>query len=100
MLAKFKFETVVEDVNEMHIGEWTNIIYNMADPPVPSTPLTPYALPYQLERHGCALDGEKLKRVSYHALSLGISIINSLTRNSSRRSSGINTPIPALTSTL
>lgn len=42
--------------------EWTKIIVN-ANPPVPSTPLTPYAQPYQLEKHGCALDNEKIKKV-------------------------------------
>lgn len=62
-LAKFKFETVAEDVNEMHMAEWTNIIGNLADPPVPDTPLSPYAHPFQLEKQGCALDGEKVKRI-------------------------------------
>jgi hypothetical protein len=49
----------------MHMTEWTNIIGNLANPPVPSTPLSPYAHPFQLEKQGCALDGEKVKRVSY-----------------------------------
>jgi hypothetical protein len=62
-MAKFRFETVVEDVNEMHMAEWTNLIGNLAEPPVPSTHLSPYALPSELERHGCALDGEKFKKV-------------------------------------
>lgn len=40
--------------------EWTKIIINAN---VPSTPLTPYAQPYQLEKHGSALDNEKVKKV-------------------------------------
>lgn len=44
------------------MGEWTKIIME-STPPVPNTPLTPYAHPYQLEKHGCALDNEKIKTV-------------------------------------
>jgi len=61
-LAKMKFSDIVEDVNEVHMEEWTKIIIN-ANPPVPSTPLTPYAQPYQLEKHGSALDNEKIKKI-------------------------------------
>ncbi|KIM22374.1 hypothetical protein M408DRAFT_290788 [Serendipita vermifera MAFF 305830] len=62
-LAKLRLETVVEDINGVHMEEWTKIIATYANPPVPFTPLSPYALQYQLEKHGCALDGEKLKKV-------------------------------------
>jgi hypothetical protein len=48
---------------------WTKLIVE-AKPPVPNTPLSPYALPYQLEKHGCALDGSKIKQVSKHGISL------------------------------
>ncbi|KAG8831943.1 hypothetical protein FRC17_002314 [Serendipita sp. 399] len=61
-LAKLKFDDMVEDVNELHMSKWTEII-TQSTPPVPSTPLSPYALRYQLERHGCALNGEKLKKI-------------------------------------
>ncbi|KAG8799655.1 hypothetical protein FRC16_004646 [Serendipita sp. 398] len=61
-LAKLKFDDMVEEVNELHTSKWTEII-TQASPPVPSTPLSPYAPRYQLERRGCALNGQKLKEI-------------------------------------
>jgi hypothetical protein len=46
----------------MHMEQWTKII-TTSNPPVPNTPLAPYLPLYQLEEHGCALDGEKTRKV-------------------------------------
>lgn len=49
-------------MNDIHVGEWAKIITN-STPPVPRTPLTPYAQTYRFGERGCALDGTKLKEV-------------------------------------
>jgi hypothetical protein len=51
-----------QDINEMHMEQWAKII-TTSSPPVPNTPLSPYAHPYILEEHGYAIDGDKIKRV-------------------------------------
>jgi hypothetical protein len=59
----------------MHMQQWTKII-TTSNPPVPDTPLLPYLPLYQLEEHGCALDGTKTKKVGawsrYHPNPMGM----------------------------
>jgi hypothetical protein len=55
-------DTHSKDLNDLHVGEWARIIMNSM-PPVPQTPLSPYAYAYQVEEHGCALNGNKIKEV-------------------------------------
>lgn len=51
-----------QDINEMHMEQWTKTI-TTSSPPVPSTPLSPYAQPYILEEHGYAMNADKVKKV-------------------------------------
>jgi len=51
-----------EHLNDLHVGEWAKIITN-STPPVPRTPLSPYIYEYQVEQHGCALDGNKIRKI-------------------------------------
>ncbi|KIM22643.1 hypothetical protein M408DRAFT_322703 [Serendipita vermifera MAFF 305830] len=62
LLAGWGMRDVTEDVNETHMEEWSKIIAN-SSPPVLRTPLSPYMPLYQLEEHGCALDGEKTRKI-------------------------------------
>jgi hypothetical protein len=57
-----KLNRMNQDINEMHMEQWTKTI-TTSSPPVPSTPLSPYAQSYILEEHGYAMDGDKIKKV-------------------------------------
>jgi hypothetical protein len=52
----------VEEINEHHVGAWTEMITN-SKPPVPNTPLTAYLDKYGLEKHNVAFSNKKLKDV-------------------------------------
>ena len=53
---------VVEDINEHHVGGWTEMVQK-SNPPVPNTPLSAYMDAYQLEKHVCAFSNQKIKEV-------------------------------------
>ena len=53
---------VVEDINEHHVGGWTEMVQK-SNPPVPNTPLSAYMDAYQLEKHVCAFSNAKIKEV-------------------------------------
>ncbi|KAG9226048.1 hypothetical protein CCMSSC00406_0008710 [Pleurotus cornucopiae] len=60
--AKWKLEEMVEDINEHHVGAWTEMI-TKSDPPIPNTPLTAYMDSYALQKHVVAFDNSKIKEV-------------------------------------
>jgi hypothetical protein len=49
----------------MHMEGWTQILQN-SNPPVLNSPLSPYAFPYQLDKHGFSGDGAKLRAVTVY----------------------------------
>ncbi|KAL1730285.1 hypothetical protein EV714DRAFT_284314 [Schizophyllum commune] len=57
-----KMADVVEDINEHHVGGWTEMVQK-SNPPVPNTPLSAYMDAYQLEKHVCAFSNQKIKEV-------------------------------------
>ncbi|KAJ3979181.1 hypothetical protein F5890DRAFT_1641432, partial [Lentinula detonsa] len=59
----YKFmDDAVEDINEHHVGGWTQMIQN-SKPPIPNTPLSAYMDKYALETHIVALSNTKIKEV-------------------------------------
>lgn len=62
VLAKFKLEDVVEDINEEHVSGWTKML-EASNPPIQSTPLTPYVDENALAKRVVALDNKKIKNV-------------------------------------
>ncbi|KAF7966847.1 hypothetical protein HWV62_36895 [Athelia sp. TMB] len=65
--AKFKLEDVVEDVNEHHVGGWTEMLM-ASDPPITNTPLSAYMTTHQLAKHKLAYDNTKMKKVLGYTL--------------------------------
>ncbi|KAL1746969.1 hypothetical protein HDZ31DRAFT_80791 [Schizophyllum fasciatum] len=57
-----KMADVVEDINEHHVGGWTEMVQK-SNPPIPNTPLSAYMDNYQLEKHVVAFDNRKIKDV-------------------------------------
>jgi hypothetical protein len=53
-------EDAVEDINEHHVGGWTEMITS-SKPPIPNTPLTAYMDKYALEKHVVAFSNAKIK---------------------------------------
>jgi len=53
---------VVEDINEQHVGGWTEMLQS-SDPPVTKTPLTAYMDKHALEKITVGWSNAKLKRV-------------------------------------
>jgi hypothetical protein len=60
--ANLNFKEMSEEVNEMHMEQWTKLI-TTANPPVPNTPLTVYIEKHLLEKFSVAYDGKKIKEV-------------------------------------
>ncbi|KAJ3976409.1 hypothetical protein EV361DRAFT_884094 [Lentinula raphanica] len=59
----YKFmEDAVEDINEHHVGGWTQMIQH-SNPPIPNTPLSAYMDKYALEKHIVAFSNTKIKEV-------------------------------------
>ena len=52
----------LEDINEHHVGGWTEMIQS-SKPPVPNTPLSAYMDKFQLSKHVVAFDNAKIKTV-------------------------------------
>ncbi|KIM19738.1 hypothetical protein M408DRAFT_83116, partial [Serendipita vermifera MAFF 305830] len=54
---------IIEEATEVHLNAWNEII-TTSNPPVPDTPLSPYMPPGLIMEHGCAMDGERIKKAS------------------------------------
>ncbi|KAF9001941.1 hypothetical protein BDQ17DRAFT_1390891 [Cyathus striatus] len=52
----------LEDINEAHVGSWTEMI-QASNPPCPNTPLSAYLDKYTLEKHVIAFNNAKIKEV-------------------------------------
>ncbi|KIK06638.1 hypothetical protein K443DRAFT_674295 [Laccaria amethystina LaAM-08-1] len=63
----FKFMDDLEDINEQHVGAWTDMLMN-SNPPVTKTPLTAYMDKYALEKHVVAFNNAKIKAVMGYKL--------------------------------
>jgi len=61
-MAKFKLDDVVEDVNEYHVGAWTQML-QASKPPIQNSPLTPYMDAHSLAKHSLAYNNAKIKEV-------------------------------------
>lgn len=59
---QMKTEEVLEEINELHMEAWNQLIAK-ADPPVPNTPLTPYMEGFMLEKRSFAFKGGKLQKI-------------------------------------
>jgi hypothetical protein len=61
---QFKLDDVVDEINEHHVGGWTEMI-TTSNPPVPKTPLSAsaYMDNKSLSRHVVAFNNTKLKNV-------------------------------------
>jgi hypothetical protein len=55
-------DDAVDDINEHHVGGWTEMITN-SNPPIPNTPLTAYMDNYALSKHVVSFDNAKIKAV-------------------------------------
>ncbi|KAJ8093315.1 hypothetical protein PM082_020801 [Marasmius tenuissimus] len=61
----FKFmddNKAVEEINEHHVGGWTEMIQN-SNPPISNTPLSAYMDQYALEKRVVGLDNTKVKEI-------------------------------------
>jgi len=61
-IAKFKLDDVVEDINEHHVGGWTEML-SASNPPITNTPLSAYMDSYALSKHSVAFNNTKIKEV-------------------------------------
>jgi hypothetical protein len=52
----------VEDINEVHVGGWVDMIQT-STPPIPNTPLSAYMDKYALDKHTVAFSNKKIKEV-------------------------------------
>ncbi|KAI0080603.1 hypothetical protein K474DRAFT_1657758 [Panus rudis PR-1116 ss-1] len=66
-IAKFKLEDVIEEINETHVGAWSEMI-TTSTPPVPKTHYTAYMDIYQLKKHVIAFNADKLKHITNYKL--------------------------------
>ncbi|TFK42765.1 hypothetical protein BDQ12DRAFT_696217 [Crucibulum laeve] len=57
-----KFMDDLEDINEQHVGGWTEML-QASNPPCPNTPLSAYMDKYALDKHVVALNNTKIKEV-------------------------------------
>ncbi|PAV23540.1 nad dependent epimerase dehydratase family [Pyrrhoderma noxium] len=56
-------ESIIEDINEEHVGAWTEMI-TTSNPPIPNTPLSAYMDDSVLSKVCVAFSAEKIKRVT------------------------------------
>lgn len=61
--SQFRLEDSVEDINEEHVGAWTQMI-TTSNPPVPNTPLSAYLDLYLLKKHQFGLSKKKIEEVT------------------------------------
>jgi hypothetical protein len=67
ILAKFKFDDLVEEINDHHVSGWTEMI-TTSNPPIPNTPLSAYMNNWQLSRHKLAYSNVKIKEIVQYKL--------------------------------
>ncbi|KAH8117226.1 hypothetical protein DFH11DRAFT_1573837 [Phellopilus nigrolimitatus] len=60
-------ESVIEDINEEHVGGWTEMI-TTSNPPIPNTPLSAYMDESALQKISVAFNAEKIKNVIGYTL--------------------------------
>ncbi|KAJ7929286.1 hypothetical protein B0H13DRAFT_2310747 [Mycena leptocephala] len=65
-VLKMKSDTV-EEINEHHVGGWTEMI-TTSNPPIPNTPLSAYMDKYALDKHMVAFNNNKLLEVTGYKL--------------------------------
>ncbi|KIO04141.1 hypothetical protein M404DRAFT_26703 [Pisolithus tinctorius Marx 270] len=61
-MAKLKLEDLEEEINEHHVGTWTEML-QLSNPPVTHTPLNAYMDKYALSRHRLGYSNDKIKRI-------------------------------------
>lgn len=61
-MFQFRLEDSVEDINEEHVGAWTQMI-TTSNPPVPNTPLSAYLDLYLLSKHQFGLSNKKIRDI-------------------------------------
>lgn len=61
-VCQLKLEDLVEEINEHHVGTWTEML-QQSNPPITHTPLTAYMDKYALSKHKLAYDNGKIKRI-------------------------------------
>ncbi|KZT26497.1 hypothetical protein NEOLEDRAFT_1177498 [Neolentinus lepideus HHB14362 ss-1] len=69
-MAKINMDELAEDINEDHVGTWTEMI-TTSKPPVPNTPLSPYIHPQVVglfEKQSIGLDNSKIKKTVGYTL--------------------------------
>ncbi|WVQ97048.1 hypothetical protein IAU59_004158 [Kwoniella sp. CBS 9459] len=60
--AKTDFSEMVEDVNEMHVEAWSKMLA-ASDPPIDSSPITPFLDEHAFRKMSVCLDGSKAKKI-------------------------------------
>ncbi|KAG1759680.1 hypothetical protein EDD22DRAFT_905033 [Suillus occidentalis] len=61
-LAKLKLDDVVEEINEHHVGTWTEMLQT-SNPPIVQTPLDAYMDHWALSRRKLSYNNNKIKKV-------------------------------------
>ncbi|KAH0830373.1 hypothetical protein J3R83DRAFT_1767 [Lanmaoa asiatica] len=61
-IAKLKMDDLVEEINEHHVGTWTEMLQH-SNPPITHTPLTAYMDKFALSKHKLAYNNGKIKSV-------------------------------------
>ncbi|KAG1749084.1 uncharacterized protein EDB91DRAFT_1112369 [Suillus paluster] len=61
-LAKLKLDDIVEEINEHHVGTWTEMLQT-SNPPIVQTPLDAYMDQWALSRRKLAYNNSKIKTV-------------------------------------
>lgn len=59
---QFKLEDTVEEINESHVGYWTEMVNN-SNPPVKHMHYSAYMDIYYLKKHVVAFNAQKLKEI-------------------------------------
>ncbi|WVW80362.1 hypothetical protein I302_102342 [Kwoniella bestiolae CBS 10118] len=60
--AKNDFTEMVEDVNEMHVEAWSKMLAS-SNPPIESSPITPFLDEHAFRKMSICLDGSKAKKI-------------------------------------
>lgn len=64
---QFKLDDVVEEVNEHHVGGWTEML-QASNPPIQNSPLTAYMDTHALAKHNLAYNNTKMKEILQYKL--------------------------------
>ncbi|EJF65716.1 hypothetical protein BD309DRAFT_944311 [Dichomitus squalens] len=62
MAAKLRLEDMIEDINEVHVSTWTEMITS-SNPPIPNTQFSSYMDLSALKKHVVAFNADKIKEV-------------------------------------